>query len=185
MAILHPCADSTSIDGAQADGLVAELALLKLRALRYARQDPPISGDIRDAVVFTRGEGRYAALVTDLREIRPLRRLCRIPRASPIVPGVLYYRGEILSAHDLGRFLVEQQQLPDPPWVLVLEQKKQRLGLLADTILGIASICLERLSVLPVTLGERGQGFYGIFDGSTLLLNPACLLSMPAFTKAF
>lgn len=163
----------------------AERELLQLRAVRYARQERHAATDSPDAVIFERGGGRYAVLVTDLREIRPLRRLCRIPGASSVVPGVFYYRGELLSAHDLGCFLVERELASAPPWVLVLEHRGERVGLLADEISDIASVSPEKLRAPPVTFGEAAAVFHGVADGGALLIDPVRLLANPKFSSAF
>ncbi len=162
-----------------------EIELLKLRSARYARQERTQSAERPDAVMFERSGGRYAVLVTDLREIRPLKRLCHIPGASRVVPGVFYYRGEILSAHDLGCFLLEREGATEPPWVLVLQHQGERIGLLADSITNIVSVLADELRALPVTLGERSDCFYGLLEGGALLLNPARLLQNATFSSAF
>lgn len=171
--------------GTPSDSVTAAQTLLKLRAIRYAHKEPTSVSDSRDAIVFARNQGRYAVLVTDLREIRPLRRLCRIPSASRIVPGVFYYRGEILSAHDLGCLLTECEPETLPPWVLVLDYQRERIGLLADAILHITTISADSISAPPVTLGVHRQGFDGVLNDGALLLSPARLLAMPEFMNAF
>lgn len=163
----------------------AEDELLRLRAERYAQKERTIFENRPDAVVFRRGDGCYAAFCTDLRTIRPLRRLCRIPGASPIVPGVFYYRGEILSVHDLGCYLTPRELTETPPWVLLLEYQNERFGLLADVIIDIMAVEREKLKPLPVTFGERGEGFFGVLDGGALLINPPRLLANAAFLSAF
>ncbi len=162
-----------------------ELELLRLRASRYARQEEAVTRNQSDAVVFERGDARYAVLVTDLREIRPLRRPCLVPGASRVVPMVFYYRGEILSAHDLGSFLTDRELTATPPWVLVLEHQSERIGLLADSITDITAVPTDRLHALPVTFGTGGEGFYGVLDGGVLLIHPARLLANPKFSSAF
>jgi chemotaxis signal transduction protein len=162
-----------------------ELDLLRLRAARYARQERESVRDTPDAVVFERGDGCYAILVTELREIRPLRRLCRIPGASRVVPGVFYYRGEILSAHDLGNFLLRRDLPGTPPWVLVVEVQGERIGLLADNIIDIVAVPAGKLRPPPLTFGETVDCFHGILDGGALLVNPARMISNNKFASAF
>ena len=79
----------------------AEIDLLLARAARYGKSAASAVEHAADVVVFQRGAGRFAAPLHALREIRPLRRMCRIPGASPCAPGVFLYRGEIVSLHDL------------------------------------------------------------------------------------
>src|SRR5689334_23120446 len=96
----------------------AEIDLLLARAARYGRSVDAATEHVADVVVFRRGAGHFAAPLHALREIRPLRRMCRIPGASPCAPGVFLYRGEIVSLHDLDAFLGGGGGAPG--WVLVL-----------------------------------------------------------------
>lgn len=163
----------------------ADVDLLRRRAARYAKEAEAAAVDVTDAAVFARGRVRYAVPLASLREIRPLRHLCRIPSASRIVPGVVHYRGEILSVHDLESFLAEQASGAEPNWVLVVEHEAERLGLMADEVIGIEPVAAGQLRPLPVTLGDRSACFQGILDGGVLMLKPAQLFSTPAFFAAF
>ena len=97
---------STSHDRAEAPGergLTAdEIDLLRRRAARYARRAKDEDITTEEVVLFTRGGASYAVVLRLLREIRPLKKLTLIPSAPRAVPGVFHYRGDILSAHDLG-----------------------------------------------------------------------------------
>ncbi|HSP79255.1 MAG TPA: chemotaxis protein CheW [Myxococcaceae bacterium] len=159
-------------------------ALLKQRAARYARRAAPWVEEVVEYVAFCRGVGHYALPLVGLREIRPLRHLARIPGASPVVPGVLHFRGELLSAHDLAAWMGHGTYVR-PGWTLVVEHGGARLGLLADEVTGIEKMDASRLGPLPVTLVERGVCFRGVLGGHRLLLEPERLFSTPAFFRAF
>lgn len=161
-----------------------ELLLLKRRAARYARHAAPEEREVTEVVAFSRGEGHYALPLLALREIRPLRHLARIPGASPVVPGVFQFHGELLSAHDLASWLGSGARGVGSQ-VLVVEHGATRLGLLADDVAGIERMAVSQLGPVPVTLGERGQCFRGVMGGQRLLLEPARLFSTPAFFRAF
>ena len=158
--------------------------LLRWRAARYARPAAPPQQEVTELVAFVRGEGHYALPLASLREIRPLTHLARVPGASPVVAGVFHFRGELLGAHDLGRWLGRGGGAR-PGWVLVVEHADARLGLLADEVAGIERMPSDQLAPVPVTLGERGACFRGVFNGQRLLLEPERLFSTPAFFRAF
>ena len=158
--------------------------LLERRAARYARPALPEVRDVTEAMTFQRAEGRYALPLTSLREVCPLRHLARVPGASAVVAGVFHFRGELLGAHDLAHWLGRGAGAR-PGWVLVVEHGGARLGLLADDVAGIERIAGEQLGPVPVTLGERGACFRGVFGAQRLLLEPARLFSTPAFFRAF
>jgi purine-binding chemotaxis protein CheW len=159
--------------------------VLRRRTQRYAARADGMVGDGRSVVHFNRGGDEYAVPLVDLREIRPLRKFCRIPGASPAVPGVLHYRGEILSGHDLEACLRSQSAASDAAWVLVVERNDRRLGLLADDIIGVELVRDESVKPTPVTFGERVVILDGVIGGNVLLLNTGGLFSDHAFYFAF
>ena len=120
------------------DALTAEeIDLLKQRAARYALATEAQATDITDAVVFRRGAVKYAIPLVSLREVRPLRSFCPIPCASASVPGILHFRGEILSLHDVAAFMDPAIETENPVWVIVVEHMNERIGLAADEILDV------------------------------------------------
>lgn len=162
-----------------------ESLLLRMRAQRYARRAQETTGVTTDIVVFRRGEGRYAIALEALREIRPLQRLCRIPAAPPVVPGVFHYRGELMSAHDLDAYLSDGERSEAAPWVLIVEDADRRLGLMADEVDDVQALSEVSRLPLPVTLGERGACFSAVLDDGVLLVEPPSLFNTPAFYRAF
>ena len=88
--------------------------LLQRRAERYARQSAAAAAEEQlECMLFERGGARYVIRLSALREVRVLRDFCTIPSARAVVPGIIYYRGEILSLHDLAPFMeVESGEEP-------------------------------------------------------------------------
>lgn len=150
-----------------------ELTLLRLRAKRYARAALNEASDAIEIVVFRRGSMRYALRLAMLREVRPLRATCCIPGASACVFGIVHFRGEILSLHDIAAFMSEGADPADAAWVIVVESDGERMGLLADEVLDIELCAAMDILPLPVSFGNRGD----ICDG--LLPHGALLLSAP------
>lgn len=165
----------------------AELELLKARAARYAKATAEAARDMQESVIFTRGSSRYGVVLSALREIRPLQNVCLLPGASPVVPGVFYYRGELLSVHDLSAFmsLGARAAVRPAPWVLIVEHEGERLGLLADSVIEIRSIRTADVRPLPITLGDRSSCFQGVLEDGLLLLHAPPLFTNPHFFNAF
>lgn len=169
------------------DDRASEVELLRQRAVRYARAvrtDDNENEEAEEVVLFARGGTKFAVGLAFLREIRPLRQLTPIPGASAIVPGVVQYRGELLSVHDLSVYF-ENPTAGAPGWALVVERGQLRLGLLADEVTGVASVVARKLSPLPVTFGGRAQAVRGLFGEDVLVLQPEKLFQIPEFSKAF
>lgn len=179
-------ASATKNEGSQLDGLTsAEIEILRARAERYAKQPEKRAEDVTHAIVLTRGGARYAAPLRSLREIRPLKVFCRIPDASRCVPGMFHCRGEILSLHDIEAFMMEGAGGRPAPWVLILEQGRERIGLMADEVLDVVEVSAARVMPVPITFGDRATCFEGILDGGVFLLAPPKLFSTPSFFSAF
>lgn len=169
-------------DEARAEPL--ELEILRQRAARYARRTDQSAEDSSSVVVFARGATRYAVPLEALREIRPLKSFCTIPGASDVVPGIVHYRGELLSAHDLQAFLAPGVKAPAAAWFIVLEHHRDRLALLADVVHGVELLLASRLSPAPLSLGEKAGGFRGVLDDGVLVLQPTSLLALSSFHAA-
>ncbi|HEX6243407.1 MAG TPA: chemotaxis protein CheW, partial [Polyangiales bacterium] len=118
----------------RARGEVKVETLLATRAERYAQSAPLPPTIDRTVVTFQRCGSRYAMTLHELCEIRPLVRWCRLPGASPVVPGVVHYRGELLTLLDLAQLSAPRPETAPPGWVLVIEQAGERLGLMADEV---------------------------------------------------
>jgi purine-binding chemotaxis protein CheW len=162
-----------------------EINLLEQRAARYAEAPERQATDTTDAVVFRRGLAKYALPLVTLREVRPLRSYCLIPCASPSVPGILHFRGEIISLHDVAAFIDPTEGIGEPSWVIVVEYMGERIGLAADEILDVERHSAAKLRPLPITFGDRGIIADGLLPDGTLLLSAARMFHTDTFFSAF
>jgi chemotaxis signal transduction protein len=162
-----------------------EIDLLKQRATRYALATTSQATDLTDAVIFRRGNARYAMPLVTLREVRPLRSFCAIPQASAAVPGILHFRGEIISLHDLAAFMDPNSDAATPAWVIVVEHLGERIGLGADEILDVERHSTAVVQSLPITFGDRGAICDGLLPDGSLLLSASRIFHTEAFFSAF
>lgn len=162
-----------------------EVELLEQRAVRYALAAEAQATDLTDAVVFRRGNAKYALPLVTLREVRPLRAYCPIPCASPAVPGILHFRGEIISLHDLAAFMDPAVETDDPTWVIVVEYQGERIGLGADEIVDVERHSVAMVKSLPITFGDRGAICDGLLPDGSLLLSASRMFHTEAFFSAF
>ncbi len=166
-------------------GPEGDARLLEARAARLrvpAVQERKLFASV---VTFRRAQGLYALSLTDLREIRALTRMCQIPGASPIVPGIVHFRGELLSLHDLAVFAASTALKETAAWVLIAEHAGRRIGLLADDVLDVLDIEMGGVQAVPVTLGDFGEVFAGITRDRVLVLDAAKLFQSSRFISAF
>jgi chemotaxis signal transduction protein len=159
--------------------------LLRSRAERYAAAFADDTRVLFTVVTFRRGESAYALPLTGLCEIRPLARWCPLPGTSPAVPGMVYYRGELLSLHDLATFASGATAGNVPAWVLVSEYRDARIGLIADDVMEVLEIEVGRAHAVPVTLGDAAEVFAGMTDGGVLIVDVPRMFQTARFTNAF
>jgi chemotaxis signal transduction protein len=164
---------------------VEEIDLLKQRAARYSLATETQATDVTDAVIFRRGTAKYAAPLIALREVRPLRSFCPIPCTAASVPGILHFRGEILSLHDVAAFMEPNIEADTPAWVIVVEHLGERIGLAADEILDVERHSSATVQPLPITFGDRGAICDGLLQNGCVLLSPARMFHTDAFFSAF
>jgi purine-binding chemotaxis protein CheW len=163
----------------------AARALLRARAERYAAVHADARPVLCSAVTFQRGKSSYALPLTGLREIRQLGQMCELPGSSPAVLGLVYYRGELLSLHDLSVFSSGAVPEKPPLWVIVMEHAGVRLGLVADELMDVVEIEAAAVHPVPVTLGDAAEVFTGITERGMLLLDVARTFESQRFISAF
>ncbi|MDF1661722.1 MAG: chemotaxis protein CheW [Planctomycetota bacterium] len=161
-----------------------DLAILRQRAHYYSKKADVEKGSSVEVITFARADTVYGVLIKEFREVRVLPSFCRIPGASPIVPGVFPYRGEILSVHDLAMFMEKERRLKKPEWALVVESNKRRLAILADEVFGVEEVFDEDIQGVPLTLNQRGQIFSGLVKKTYLLIDVNAAFQCTRFTKS-
>ncbi len=163
----------------------SDAAILHRRAARYAAQPEGISGALQEAIRFRRGESVYALPLGDLREVRPMARMSHLPGAFAIVPGVVHYRGELMSVHDLGAYFGGHESRNPAAWMVVVDTPVARLALLADAVLDTVSYAADGLLDIPVTMGEKSECLTGLLQDGTLILHTPLLCRNAGFMNAY
>ena len=161
----------------------AHLRILTQRAGRYAKRTENAEAEEQIRLLFfSHGPSDYAIPLDDLREVRVLRSFCPIPGARKVVPGIFYYRGEVLSLHDLSSFM-GVTYTEEPRWVLIVEKDRQRLGLMARDVLDVREVGTSSVRPPPITLGDRAICVQGVVNQTTLLLRTEALFNTASFFK--
>ena len=165
--------------------VAAVRSLLRQRAERYAAVAADPRRILYTAVTFRRGTGTYALPLGGLREIRQLGQACQLPGSSPVVLGLVYYRGELLSLHDLSVFASGVVPEHSPSWVIVAEHQNVRLGLVGDELMDVVDIEAGDVHPVPVTFGDAADVFVGITGAGILVVDVARTFDSPRFISAF
>ena len=159
--------------------------ILHARAERYAAANEEEQTVLATVVTFLRGESRYALPLTNLREIRPLVRFCPIALAPPVVPGIVHFRGELLSVHDLAAFTRPDVRGASPSWLLVAEHEDTRMGLAADDVMDVIEIAEGAVLPVPLTLGDATEVFTGMTREGILIVDGVKVFEVARFAQAF
>lgn len=132
-----------------------------------------------EVVEFLLAYETYAIESSYVKEVCPLIDLTIIPCTPPFVLGIINVRGQILSVIDLKKcFGLPEKGLTDLNKVIIIHDEKMEFGVLADVILGVRAIPIEKIQPsLPTLTGIREKYLKGITEERLVLLDAERLLS--------
>ncbi len=157
--------------------------ILKARAQALAREvaNPDSADATLEIVEFMVAQERFAIESSHVREVVPLKELTPLPCVPPFVTGIINLRGQILSVIDIKKFFdLPDQGITDLHKVIILGDAHMELGILADNVSGVRTICLADIQPsLPTLTGIRSDYLHGITRDSVVILDVARIISDP------
>lgn len=157
--------------------------ILRERAQSLARipSPGPAAESTLNLLEFRLASERYGLETRYVYEVHPLRELTPLPCTPEFVLGIVNVRGRILPLLDLKKFFqLPDQGLTDLHRIIHLRGNGLELGLLADVMVGVQRIALERLQPsLPTLTGIRAEYLKGVTDERLVVLDLDRLLSNP------
>lgn len=155
--------------------------ILKTRAEVLAKRDdvPDADEACLQAVVFLLGPETYSIELTHIREVCFLKEITPIPSVPAFVPGIINFRGQILSLIDLKKLFGLPEQPPDNlARVIVLHSDIMEFGIVADEVIGVKAIPLSRIQPMPALYEGIGAEYLrGITPDRTAVLDGRKILS--------
>jgi purine-binding chemotaxis protein CheW len=138
-------------------------------------------GESLEVVEFLLAQERYGIESSYVREVYPLKDLTPLPRTPPFVLGIINIRGRILSVIDIKKlFDLPERGLTDLNKVIIVRHGMMEMGILADAVIGVASILLSDIQPsLPTLTGVRQRYSKGVTKGPMVILDGAKLLTDP------
>jgi purine-binding chemotaxis protein CheW len=132
-------------------------------------------------VAFHKGRQRYGIAMDEILEIRILDRFTFVPGSPAFVPGVINWRGAILSLLDLcPLFGLPETGLADAHECLVVEAAGVRVAVLAGQIEDIVSVPADQIRTAPELPGDTPEAWVvGVHDENRLVLSMDQLLRDP------
>jgi purine-binding chemotaxis protein CheW len=173
---------AASRTGETAPAALAQKLATRAKALRR-RVDAKegAHGDVCSFVAFNKGQQRYGVPIDDILEIHSLDQFVPVPGAPSFAPGVIHWRGVILTLLDLQMlFGVQERGLADLHACLVVEAADTRVALVAGEIEDIVSVPADSLKTAPELPGDIPEGWViGVHEANRLILCMGELLRDP------
>jgi purine-binding chemotaxis protein CheW len=155
--------------------------ILKARARALAREPAQVASlqKVLNIIKFHLGTETYGIESAFVREVYPLKDYTPLPGVPPFVLGILNVRGQILSIIDLKKcFGMPEKGLGQLNKLIILHSEQMEFGILADEILGTASIVLNSIQAAPPTVSGMGAEYlHGITAEGVIILDAEKILS--------
>jgi purine-binding chemotaxis protein CheW len=123
-------------------------------------------------LAFCHGPQRYGIPISDIIEVKPLRDYTPVPATPRFIPGVIHWRGAILSLVDLVQlFGIAESGLIDERSCVVVEAAGQRVAILAGEVEDLITAPLADVKSAPdLPVGVPSEWVIGVYDENRLLL---------------
>ncbi len=156
-----------------------EILQSRARTLSQEPQEEDTTQHSIEVLEFMLAYERYGIDSSFIREVYPLRELTPVPCTPAFVLGIINIRGKILSILDLKKFFdIPEKGLTDLNKIIVLHSDTMKFGILADAIVGIRKVSLDKLQPpLPTLTGIREEYSKGVTEDRMLVLDAQKILT--------
>lgn len=153
----------------------------RAQALARAPSPAPAANSQLEVLEFRLASERYAVESGYVTGVQPLHDLTPLPCTPAFLLGVVNVRGRIVPVLDLKKFFeLPEQGLTDLHRVILVQGNGLELGLLADVIVGVRNVALDRLQhSLPTLGGIRAEYLKGIGEERLVVLALDRILADP------
>lgn len=118
------------------------------------------SSDPLELLSFWAGKQEYSVDIMLVREIRGWTRATPLPHSAPYVRGVINLRGAVLPILDLSKRLdIGTTETTERNVIIVVQNKKQTIGLLVDAVSDIVSVSASELQTPPESMSDAKSTF--------------------------
>ena len=155
-------------------------SILKTRAQALAQTPEQVATtECLEVVTFLLAYETYGIETAWVREVYPLKELTPLPCTPPFVAGIVNVRGQVISVIDIKKFFdLPERGLTDLNKVIILSDGVMEFGILADAVVDVRNIPLEKIqSGLPTLTGIREDYLRGVTAERLVILDAAKLLT--------
>lgn len=114
------------------------------------------TGDEKQVVLFELNNQKFAIDIQKVKEINRIPNIIKVPNEKRYLRGIANLRGDVIAIVDLCSLLYgEETQLNDSSRVIIVEQRRERFGILAKKVLSVSKISAENVVEVQQTLEDE------------------------------
>lgn len=157
----------------------------RAKSLRHRMGTDSASVSLLSFVAFRKGPQRYGIPVSDVVEIQSLEHFSPVPGAPAFIPGVIHWRGSILSLLDLSKlFEIQESGIADLHTCIIADVAGRRIAIAAGEIEELENVPETQVKRVPdLPGGIPVDWFIGVHDENRLILKTAHLLEDARFVE--
>jgi|GEM_PF-1341593 chemotaxis signal transduction protein len=169
---------NAALSGRSDPQAVAKRMSERAKSLRQRMGTESSSDTLLTFVAFRKGPQRYGIPVDEVIEVQSLEHFSPVPGAPIFIPGVIHWRGAILSLLDLSTlFEIQETGIADLHTCIIVETAGRRIAIAAGEIEDLVSVPETHVKRVPELPGEIPTSwFIGVHDQNRLILKTAQLL---------
>ncbi|HEX2026742.1 MAG TPA: chemotaxis protein CheW [Nitriliruptorales bacterium] len=159
---------------------------LERRARQLARRaaEPTPDGALQ-LLTFSAAGTTFGVESVGVREVQPVEHLARLPAGARPLVGLVATRGELLPVATLAGLFGTGAQPQGRGWVVVVDDERAPLGLLADDVHGLIEVCAAAVSAPPAGLLTAAADLVrGVTADGVVVLDGPALLERPKLSLA-
>lgn len=114
-----------------------------------------LTGDVEQIVSFRLGQETFATMVSQVREIRKVEDITRVPKMPHYIEGVMNLRGQITTVIDLKKRLniaTDGPSRTSQSRIIVAEVGDNQIGIIVDAVEDVMRVPKDSISPPPKTL---------------------------------
>ena len=169
---------NAALSGRSDPQAVAKRMSERAKSLRQRMGTESSSDTLLTFVAFRKGPQRYGIPVDEVIEVQSLEHFSPVPGAPIFIPGVIHWRGAILSLLDLSTlFEIQETGIADLHTCIIVETAGRRIAIAAGEIEDLVSVPETHVKRVPELPGEIPTSWLiGVHDQNRLILKTAQLL---------
>ncbi|MFQ5718107.1 MAG: chemotaxis protein CheW [Acidobacteriota bacterium] len=128
--------------------------------------EPDLAAATRQFLTFRLADERFGISIDSIVEILKYRPATPVPRADPVVHGIVSVRGQVVTVLD-GRLRLglPAAEIGGATRIIVVHDGSELVGLLVDEVVEVVRLADDAIAAPPATVRDAGaRGIVGVCD---------------------